>query len=111
MTDAKHIPTIQELIELPTLETAQISPDGRLVAYELSQPEWEKDSYITQIWLVATEGEPEPQRRIHSLGQSTQLEPLAAVVRPLRGDGKARGLRSSLTQALGRSNSGSCADR
>jgi len=62
MTDAKHIPTIQELIELPTLETAQISPDGRFVAYELSQPDWDKDSYIAQIWLVATEGEPEPRQ-------------------------------------------------
>ncbi|MBK8902182.1 MAG: S9 family peptidase [Anaerolineaceae bacterium] len=66
MTDAKHIPMIQELIELPTLETAQISPDGRLVAYELSQPDWEKDSYISQIWLVstevATEGKPEPRQ-------------------------------------------------
>ncbi len=62
MTDAKQIPTIQELIELPTLETAQISPDGRLVAYELSQPDWEKDSYISQIWLVNTDGKPEPRQ-------------------------------------------------
>ena len=66
MTDPKHIPTIQELIELPALETAQISPDGRLVAYELSQPDWEKDSYISQIWLVstevATEDQPEPRQ-------------------------------------------------
>lgn len=62
MENPKHVPTIQELIELPTLETAQISPDGRFVAYEQVQPDWEKDSYISQIWLVSTEGESDPRQ-------------------------------------------------
>ena len=57
-----HIPTVQELIELPTMETAQISPNGRFIAYEQSQPDWEKDSYISQIWLVSTANESEPQQ-------------------------------------------------
>lgn len=62
MDNPTHVPTIQELIELPMLETAQISPDGRFVAYEQSQPDWEKDSYISQIWLVATDGQSKPQQ-------------------------------------------------
>ncbi|MAT98612.1 MAG: peptidase S9 family protein [Anaerolineaceae bacterium] len=62
MAKPTHIPTIQELIELPTLETAQISPNGRFIAYEQSQPDWEEDSYVSQIWLVATQGKPEPRR-------------------------------------------------
>jgi dipeptidyl aminopeptidase/acylaminoacyl peptidase len=62
MTEKKHIPTIQELIDLPTLDTAQISPDGRFIAYQQSAPDWDKDSYIAQIWLVNTEGEPDPRQ-------------------------------------------------
>lgn len=67
-----HVPTIQELIELPTLETAQISPDGRFVAFEQSQPDWEKDSYISQLWLVATDGETEPRQLTFSPNGSRQ---------------------------------------
>ncbi|MEZ4590836.1 MAG: S9 family peptidase [Chloroflexota bacterium] len=62
MADPKHIPTIQELIDLPTLETAQISPDGRFIAYQQASPDWEKDAYIPQIWLVNCAGEPEPRQ-------------------------------------------------
>jgi len=62
MENATHVPTIQELVELPSLETAQISPDGRFVAYEQKQPDWEEDRYVSQIWLVAADGESEPQQ-------------------------------------------------
>ncbi len=62
MKNPPRVPTIQELIDLPTLETAQISPDGRFIAYEQSQPDWEKDSYISQIWLVAAAGRSEPRQ-------------------------------------------------
>ena len=62
MEKPTHIPTIQELIDLPALELAQISPDGRIVAYQQSQPDWEKNSYIPQIFLVSTDGKIEPQQ-------------------------------------------------
>ncbi len=62
MAKPSHVPTIQDLIELPTLETAQISPNGRFIAYEQARPDWEKDSYISQIWLVAADGKSEPQQ-------------------------------------------------
>ena len=68
----KHTPTIQELINLPTLETAQISPDGRFIAYQQSTPDWEKDAYISQIWLVNSEGEPEPRQLTFTPNGSSQ---------------------------------------
>ena len=72
MEKSPQVPTVQALIDLPMLATAQISPDGRFVAYEQSQPDWEKDSYISQIWLVATEGGSEPKQLTFAPNGSSQ---------------------------------------
>lgn len=55
-SDSKHIPTIDELIELPQPLEARISPDGAHVAYLVRQPDWKENEYITQIWLISTQG-------------------------------------------------------
>ncbi|MFZ1396291.1 MAG: S9 family peptidase [Candidatus Promineifilaceae bacterium] len=72
MADLKQLPTVQELIDLPTLDTAQLSPDGRFIAYQQSAPDWEKDAYIAQIWLVNCEGEPEPRQLTFTANGSRQ---------------------------------------
>jgi len=54
--DSKHTPTIDELIELPQPLEAQISPDGAQVAYLVRKPDWTENEYITQIWLVSSQG-------------------------------------------------------
>lgn len=72
MADPKHIPTIQELIDLPTLDSAQISPDGRFIAYQQTTPDWDKDAYIAQIWLVNCEGKPEPRQLTFTANGSSQ---------------------------------------
>jgi dipeptidyl aminopeptidase/acylaminoacyl peptidase len=48
----QHIPTIDELIELPRPMDAQISPDGAHVAYVVETPDWKRNDYVTQIWLT-----------------------------------------------------------
>ena len=40
---SKHIPTIDELIELPQPGDAQIAPNGAHVAYTVSTPDWEQN--------------------------------------------------------------------
>jgi dipeptidyl aminopeptidase/acylaminoacyl peptidase len=52
MEDRKHVPTIDELIELPEPGDARISPDGTHVAYVVRTPDWERNEYLSQIWLV-----------------------------------------------------------
>lgn len=54
MNEEKHVPTIDELIELPRPGDAQIAPDGARVAYVVRTPDWEKNEYTSQIWLVET---------------------------------------------------------
>lgn len=72
MKTPKQIPTIQELIDLPTLDSAQISPDSRFIAYQQTTPDWDKDAYIAQIWLVNTDGEPEPRQLTYTANGSSQ---------------------------------------
>jgi len=47
-----HIPTIDELISLKTLGGAEISPDGRWIAYSVREADFEQNDYISQIWLA-----------------------------------------------------------
>jgi Tol biopolymer transport system component len=52
MDNSQHIPTIDELIELPEPDDAQIAPGGDYVAYVVRRPDWERNEYVSQIWLV-----------------------------------------------------------
>ncbi|MBP7571596.1 MAG: S9 family peptidase [Acidobacteria bacterium] len=45
-------PTIDELIELKSVGSVRISPDGACVAYTVSSTDWKQDAYVTQIWLA-----------------------------------------------------------
>jgi dipeptidyl aminopeptidase/acylaminoacyl peptidase len=51
---AAHVPTIDELLRLSTPSVARISPDGTYVAYTITEPDFEQNSYITHIWVVET---------------------------------------------------------
>jgi dipeptidyl aminopeptidase/acylaminoacyl peptidase len=54
--------TPDDLYSLKTISDPQLSPDGRLVAYVLSQPDRESDETRFSIWLAATDGRT-PARR------------------------------------------------
>jgi dipeptidyl aminopeptidase/acylaminoacyl peptidase len=50
--EEKHVPTIEELLNLKTISSARISPDGSYVAYSVRETDFEQDAYVTQIWLA-----------------------------------------------------------
>jgi dipeptidyl aminopeptidase/acylaminoacyl peptidase len=52
---AKHTPTIQEALSLKSIGSPKISPDGRLVAYEVQEADWKGNDYVRQLWLVNVE--------------------------------------------------------
>lgn len=62
MVNQQHIPTIDELIALPELGDAQISPDGRFIVYTVNTPDWKENRYVAQLWLVATAGDTPPRQ-------------------------------------------------
>jgi dipeptidyl aminopeptidase/acylaminoacyl peptidase len=53
---AKRVPTIDDLLTLPSLGATQISPDGTRVAYTVATADFKQDAFVTQIWLVESAG-------------------------------------------------------
>ena len=70
MAPSPHVPTIDELLELPQPDDARISPDGTYVAYVVSKPDWKENEYVSQIWLVSAD-EPEPRQLTFAAQSST----------------------------------------
>ncbi len=48
----KHAPTFDEILSLKTISSPKISPDGRFVAYQMSEANWKDNEYVSQWWLV-----------------------------------------------------------
>ncbi|HOS99743.1 MAG TPA: hypothetical protein PLY66_01955 [Acidobacteriota bacterium] len=51
---ARHVPTVDELLQLRVPRLVEISPDGRWVAYSVLTPDFKKDAFPPQIWLAET---------------------------------------------------------
>src|SRR5271165_6746106 len=49
---AGTVPTIDESLGMKSVSNAQISPDGRYVAYMVQQANWEENDFLTQIWIA-----------------------------------------------------------
>ncbi len=45
-------PTIDESLAMKSVAGAQISPDGRYVAYIVNQTNWDDDEFVQQIWIA-----------------------------------------------------------
>src|SRR5437867_3235894 len=52
--DSPATPTIQQSLSMKTVSGAQISPDGRYVAYVIQQASWEENDFVQQIWVTQT---------------------------------------------------------
>src|SRR5713226_1218694 len=49
---SRHVPAIDELLTIKTVGGAQISPDGKWVAYTVGWGDFKQDAFVTQIWLA-----------------------------------------------------------
>ncbi len=64
--------TIDSLIELKVPADPRISPDGRGIAYIVTEPDWKENVFINQIWLVKNKADVEPRQLTFSKqGSST----------------------------------------
>jgi dipeptidyl aminopeptidase/acylaminoacyl peptidase len=48
--------TLVSLAEIPRVQDAQLSPDGRYVSYMLARADWKSSLQLTHIWLQAVAG-------------------------------------------------------
>ncbi len=46
------VPTLDQTLGMESVSGAQISPDGRYVAYTVQQTNWEDDEFVQQIWIA-----------------------------------------------------------
>ncbi len=53
---SRHVPTIDELLTIKSVGSAQISPDGKWVAYTVTSADFKQDAFVTQIWLAEVAG-------------------------------------------------------
>src|SRR4029453_5960613 len=51
--DGRHVPTVEELLLVKSVGGAQISPDGKWVAYGVTETDFKQDAYVTHLWLAA----------------------------------------------------------
>jgi len=45
-------PGFKDILELKSPRSVSISPDGKYILYSVFQPNWEKNDYISQIWMI-----------------------------------------------------------
>src|SRR6185369_12008789 len=50
-----RVPTLDDLLTLKSVGGAQISPDGKWVAYTVGYGDFKQDAFVNHIWLVSTE--------------------------------------------------------
>jgi Tol biopolymer transport system component len=47
-------PPIDTSISMRSVTDAEVSPDGRYVAFSVEQANWEENAFVTQIWIAVT---------------------------------------------------------
>jgi dipeptidyl aminopeptidase/acylaminoacyl peptidase len=45
-------PTIDQSLSMKSVQGAQISPDGRYVAYLVQQADWDENDFVQQVWIA-----------------------------------------------------------
>jgi dipeptidyl aminopeptidase/acylaminoacyl peptidase len=50
----RPVPTVDDLLNVKSLGGAQISPDGKWVAYSVGETDWKQDAFVSQVWLANT---------------------------------------------------------
>jgi dipeptidyl aminopeptidase/acylaminoacyl peptidase len=51
---AGRVPSVDELLGVKSAGSAQVSPNGKGVAYTVTTPDWKQDRYVTHLWLADT---------------------------------------------------------
>jgi len=71
-------PTIDQSLSMKSVAGAQISPDGRYVAYTVQQANWDDNEFATQVWIaVAATGELPAHQRQEERQRSSMVPGLA----------------------------------
>ena len=59
-------PTLRDLVSVNQIMSAQISPDGRSLFYEVRKTDFDNNKYTTELWLVGLSGDSQPVKLTES---------------------------------------------
>ncbi|MCC6927752.1 MAG: S9 family peptidase [Gemmatimonadaceae bacterium] len=48
----RRAPTVDDLLNLESVGGAQLSPDGRWVAFTVTSTDWKGDTFVSQLWVA-----------------------------------------------------------
>ncbi len=66
-----RIPTIDQSLEMHTVSSPQISPDGKHITFEQSRTDWDANAFQTDLWIADTAtGETHPLTSMGNPGSS-----------------------------------------
>ncbi len=67
---------VEDLLRIRVVSDPQVSPDGRLVAFVVTMPDWEQNRSLSRIWIVPVEGgAPRPLTREGARDHSPRWSP------------------------------------
>jgi len=72
-TPQKHVIGVDDVITMRKPGEVQISPDGRWVAYVLTTPLLEQNSYVKDVYVVPTDGSAPPRQLTHNASSDAYL--------------------------------------
>ncbi len=49
---AQRVPTVDDLLNIKSAGSPQISPDGNRVAHTVTETDWKQDAFVTHIWIA-----------------------------------------------------------
>jgi dipeptidyl aminopeptidase/acylaminoacyl peptidase len=52
--DGKRPPTIEDLLNVKSISSVRISPDGKWIAYGVGSTDFKQDAFVSQLWLIDT---------------------------------------------------------
>jgi dipeptidyl aminopeptidase/acylaminoacyl peptidase len=52
----RRVPTIDDIMAVQLARGAELSPDGRFVAYGVIEADFKQDAFVTRLWLARTDG-------------------------------------------------------
>jgi dipeptidyl aminopeptidase/acylaminoacyl peptidase len=52
LANAADTPTLEQSLSAKSVSSPQISPDGRFVAYLVTQADWDENEFVSQVWIA-----------------------------------------------------------
>ena len=92
--------THETLWMMKRVGTPTVSPDGRWVVFSVTEPSYEQDKEVSDLWLVAADGSAAPRRLTNTKAAESGVVLVARTVAPSPSPPSARVTRSNRSTSL-----------